>query len=72
LTWPPVVLAGLAQSDPLLVLLCLLTGRFARYLVLCYGIRYGSAFFQTLRAQAREERARVLGESLDKDHPTDL
>jgi membrane protein YqaA with SNARE-associated domain len=68
-SWPPVILAGLAQSDILFVLLCLLIGRFARYLILCYGVRYGWAFFQTVKAQAREERAKALGESQEKGAP---
>jgi membrane protein YqaA with SNARE-associated domain len=68
LSWPPVILAGLAKSPALPVLFCLLIGRFARYLIVCYGIRYGWAFFQTVKAQAHEERAKALGDSPDPDN----
>lgn len=72
-SWPPVILAGLAQSDALLVALYLLIGRFTRYLILCYGIRYGWAFFQELKSQAREERAQALGSHHERnDDPVDL
>ncbi len=65
-SYPPVILAGLAKAPAFPVLGYLVAGRLLRYLILCYGVRYGWAFFQTVRNEAREERAKALLE-----HPKD-